>query len=73
MSMRLLMIVSLALGVQACAGPGGGPGGGASREVKAVVVDEKARQAAQAEATREADSREALNAAEKATAADPPR
>ena len=73
MSLRLLMIAGLALGAQACAAPGSGPGGGASREVKAVVVDEKARQAAQAEATREADSREGLDAAEKATAADPPR
>lgn len=69
MSVRLLIAAGLALGVQACAGAGGG---GASREVKAVVVDEEARQAAQAEATREADSREALDAAEKATAADPP-
>lgn len=65
----ILAVAGLALGVQACAGPGGG----ASREVKAVVVDERARQAAQAEATREADSREALDTAEKATAADPPR
>lgn len=68
MSVRLLIAAGLALGVQACASAGGG----ASREVKAVVVDEEARQAAQAEATREADSREALDAAEKATAADPP-
>jgi hypothetical protein len=69
MSLRLLIAAGLALGAQACASSGGG----ASREVKAVVVDEKARQAAQAEATREADSRQALDAAEKATAADPPR
>jgi len=70
MSLRLLIAAGLALGVQACAGAGGGD---APREVKAVVVDETARQAAQAEVVREGDSREALDAASEAAAQPPPR
>lgn len=69
MSLRLILTAGLALGVQACAGSGGD----APREVKAVVVDETARQAAQAEATREGDSREALDAAGNAARKEPPR
>lgn len=68
MSVRLMLAAGLALSVGARATQDGGQ---AKAEVDAVVIDEKARQAAQAVAAQEADSKAAMQAADDASTREP--
>lgn len=73
MSLRLLIATGVALGVPLAVGACAGSRAAAPAEVKSVVLDEGARQAAQAVAAREGDSKDALDAAPAAATTEPPR
>ncbi|MCR5874456.1 hypothetical protein LRS10_09910 [Phenylobacterium sp. J426] len=73
MSLRLLIAAGLVLGAPLAVGACAGSRAAAPEEVKAVVLDEGSRQAAQAVAAREADSKEALDAAPAAATTESPR
>jgi hypothetical protein len=73
MSLRLLIAAGLVVGGPLAVGACAGSRAAAPAEVKAVVLDEGSRQAAQNVAQRKADSEEAMDAAPAAATAEPPR